>query len=1158
MFTEMRTDTLRKSSPTLFSRAFSIVAWSLLALWVVAAMPHAAHAQMEFEGIALSNGLEKASSATGDFDGDGDIDLIVSGATTNGSSTTFLYENTGQNAGSGSLDPSTFVAVGEIGSGFAGSREISMDVGDLDGDGDLDLLITGTASGFGTQVYENTGQNAGSGSLDPSMFVVVGSLDQGEPRLGDLDGDGDLDVLVTGDQAIGYAATVYENTGQNGGDGSLGASTFQDVNAGLTGVVLGASALGDLDGDGDLDLLMTGISEENSLPSTVIYENTGQNTGTLDGSTFQSVNAGLQDVRESSISMADFDGDDDLDLLIAGFDSGASDAKTLLLRNDGQNAGGGTLGPSTFQAVDTEIPDMGQSASSVGDFDGDGDPDIVITGLGGSTRFGEVYRNTGNDVLNSSTFEPAPAGSVIDNVNTSSTSVGDFDGDFDIDLLVAGAATDGLGSVPSAAVYDNTLNIPPPFVDLDLSVAATSYEPAVGESTTITVSLSHVEGDPATDVAVDLDLPASFSLVGSSASLGTLSGTTWSIDQLAQGSTATLDLTLQKDDPAPGQVGAAVTSVTPDDDTPASAVRTLLNAAYGAGSALRLDGDGDYVELNDEAPFDFTGSFSVSFWMKTDGGFDDDWEALVVKSENTWRISREANQSHLGFHTTHGGDFAGTPGSTPVDDGVWHHVAAVYDQDAGEKRLYVDGVLDGTSSESRDVNTDDQPVRIGSNSEAAGREFGGQIDQVRLWSRPLATEEVRQFAHQSVNPGTPLEGLRASYAFSAGSMAYDASTADGAFQHGTFVGDAALETVSGAPIGNESAIAPASVGGTGASMTVNPISFASDAYVAAYRQGRADGALVDGTDPGEDFSSAPVAQRLNPVWGVWVGPEDAEGDISLAIDFSNVSGIADPSQAILLGRTVPNEPWLEVSSATLDPDARTFTYTPSRGEDESQGFQFAVAAPNDALPVELTAFTATRDGEGALLEWTTASEQNNAGFEVQRSTQASTAQSSSVQTSRRDVSSGPSAGDASRWESIGFVEGAGTTSEAQTYRFRVEDLPVGEHRFRLKQVDTDGAAHYSDAVSLTAALAGRYRLTPPRPNPASSSAHMGLVVQQSQTVRVAVYDLLGREVATAFRGTVPAQTERSIRVGSRLPAGSYFIRVTGEHFSATERLTVVR
>jgi uncharacterized protein (DUF427 family) len=67
-----------------------------------------------------------------------------------------------------------------------------------------------------------------------------------------------------------------------------------------------------------------------------------------------------------------------------------------------------------------------------------------------------------------------------------------------------------------------------------------------------------------------------------------------------------------------------------------------------------------------------------------------------------------------------------------------------------------------------------------------------------------------------------------------------------------------------------------------------------------------------------------------------------------------------------------------------------------------------------------------------------------------------------------------------------------------------------------------------------------------------------LPVRETQAVRVVVYDLLGREVAVPLDGVIPAHTERSIRLAEQLAPGAYFVRVTGERFVTTERMTVVQ
>jgi hypothetical protein len=189
-------------------------------------------------------------------------------------------------------------------------------------------------------------------------------------------------------------------------------------------------------------------------------------------------------------------------------------------------------------------------------------------------------------------------------------------------------------------------------------------------------------------------------------------------------------------------------------------------------------------------------------------------------------------------------------------------------------------------------------------------------------------------------------------------------------------------------------------------------------------------------------------------------------------------------------------------------------------------------APNAVLPVELTTFTARLDGRDALLSWQTASETNNAGFDVQSL-------------------------DAGAWQTLGFVPGAGTTSETQNYAFRVDALAPGTHRFRLRQIDFDGAFAFSPVVELTVDLPEPYRLTAAFPNPFNPRTSFELIVRRSQRVTVSVFDVLGRRVATLFDGTMAANEARSFSFdGAGLPSGLYLYRAEGESFSATRRMTL--
>jgi hypothetical protein len=188
------------------------------------------------------------------------------------------------------------------------------------------------------------------------------------------------------------------------------------------------------------------------------------------------------------------------------------------------------------------------------------------------------------------------------------------------------------------------------------------------------------------------------------------------------------------------------------------------------------------------------------------------------------------------------------------------------------------------------------------------------------------------------------------------------------------------------------------------------------------------------------------------------------------------------------------------------------------------------------LPVELSGLTATTEGASAILEWSTASETNNAGFHVEHR-----------------------APQRAAWADIGFAEGAGTTNRPQTYRFRVADLEPGTHRFRLRQVDTDGAAHVSDAVQIRVRMQNALRLTPPAPNPVQAEATLRFGVREAHDASVAVYDVLGRRVATLYDGTPPPGRMVPVRLAAQsLPPGTYFVRLSTGADTKVRRLTVVR
>ncbi|MEF8794849.1 MAG: T9SS type A sorting domain-containing protein [Salinivenus sp.] len=195
----------------------------------------------------------------------------------------------------------------------------------------------------------------------------------------------------------------------------------------------------------------------------------------------------------------------------------------------------------------------------------------------------------------------------------------------------------------------------------------------------------------------------------------------------------------------------------------------------------------------------------------------------------------------------------------------------------------------------------------------------------------------------------------------------------------------------------------------------------------------------------------------------------------------------------------------------------------------------------DAIPVELTRMEATLSEEGAVtMTWKTASETNNVGFEVQRR-------------------SGPDG----TFRRIGFVEGAGTTSEPQTYRFTDEQLPYAADtlRYRLRQVDTDGTGHLTDPVAVGRGGPDRLELRETFPNPARTQVTVRYSIPERggrrSGVTVTLYDLLGRRVRTVRPDGKAGRHEIQLSVQD-LASGVYVLRLQTGNTKRTRRLTVVR
>lgn len=309
------------------------------------------------------------------------------------------------------------------------------------------------------------------------------------------------------------------------------------------------------------------------------------------------------------------------------------------------------------------------------------------------------------------------------------------------------------------------------------------------------------------------------------------------------------------------------------------------------------------------------------------------------------------------------------------------------------------------------------------------------------------------------------------------------------------------------------------------------------------------------TDPAVSFATATddIAPAVSNsdcggsnLHGVWYKFTPAvTGDVTITISspstlYTILLYTAADENADDSGDLTPTITPCAIRSTITVPDATAGqAYYVFVGNDDgsSVGQPSDVAFTGDAtLPVELTAFAATADGDAVELRWTTASETNNAGFEVQHLQDGA-------------------------WVALGFVEGRGTTSEPRAYRYRAEAVAPGLSRFRLKQVDYDGAFAYSPEVEAQVETPGAYVLSSVYPNPFNPRAQFSLALQQTQEVRVVLYDLMGREVGRLHDGVLEGGTTHRFEIDGAalsLSSGVYLIRLTGERFDAAQRVTLIK
>jgi hypothetical protein len=196
---------------------------------------------------------------------------------------------------------------------------------------------------------------------------------------------------------------------------------------------------------------------------------------------------------------------------------------------------------------------------------------------------------------------------------------------------------------------------------------------------------------------------------------------------------------------------------------------------------------------------------------------------------------------------------------------------------------------------------------------------------------------------------------------------------------------------------------------------------------------------------------------------------------------------------------------------------------------------------NETSPsaVELSSFTASVNGSTVKLKWKTESEANNTGFEIERAVYAKDRLSND-------------------WETMGFVNGSGTSKSPKYYSFEDRNSRSGKYLYRLKQINNDGQFEYSKTIEVDLGAPRAFDLGQNYPNPFNPTTTITYKLPQASSVKLIIYNLLGQEIEVLVDGYKEAGVHSVEFDASELKSGLYIYKIQASGYIQTRKMTLIK
>ncbi len=587
-----------------------------------------------------------------------------------------------------------------------------------------------------------------------------------------------------------------------------------------------------------------------------------------------------------------------------------------------------------------------------------------------------------------------------------------------------------------------------------------------------------------------------------------------------------------------GEFDANISGLTRDTKYYARAYATnSLGTSYGDNiefttrfqlrNMLNFDGIDDYVSTSLSLPIPGT----IELWVKFNNTGDQTIFQNYSGSNYAWTFM-VANGGHILAYTSVANKLEST---TVISPGKWYHIALTWSKYlsvSGNYKLAVNFLINGNSEATNPEVHIDNPgttFTIGSRNNQTNF-LNGQIDELRIWSVEKTEAQIQGDMHKDVDPSDT--DLFCYYNFD---IADGTSLSDNTANNNVGTLYNMLDEdwqIATDPCGDYGTSvrtdSPTSTGAVGKTLTVD-ISSSVDASncLGIYSWGDGNTSINGETYP------AGITQRINLAWGI-----EKYGNITadVVFDYSSVDGITDPASLKLLKRTNSNSAWNDItSSAVHNTTNRTFSMS---GLTSFSEFSIADDGANP-VPVQLKNFAAKSFEGKIILNWSTATEVNNYGFDIQRSVVNS-------QISENN------------WEVIGFIEGHGNSNSQNDYSF-IDTNPQGDTiKYRLKQIDFGGAVKYSNIVEIKIDLPINFKLAQNFPNPFNPTTIIKYRIPEESNVNIEIYNMLGERIAVLINKKIPAGYYETVWNASNLPSGVYLINIEAEGINSNISFRKVR